>query len=84
MKFVLLFLLLTFSLFAKVDLNHAGLKELTLIKGVGVKTAQNILGYRKTYGCFKSVDEFMKIKGIGKKTLEKNKANLEVKQCKKK
>ena len=81
MKILLSFLLLSITLFANVDINHANLKELTTLKGVGAKTAQNILEYRERNGCFSSIEEFVKVKGIGKKTLEKNRDNLEAKKC---
>ncbi len=35
----------------------------------------------KTNGCFKSIDELAKVKGIGKKTVEKNRDNLTLGQC---
>jgi len=84
MKLLLSFLLLTMTLFANVDINHANLKELTTLKGIGAKTAQNILDYREKYGCFSGIEDFVKVKGVGKKTLEKNRDNLEAKKCEEK
>jgi len=81
MKLLFSFLLLTVTLFANVDINHANLKELTTLKGVGAKTAQNILDYLEKYGCFSSIEDFVKVKGVGTKTLEKNRDNLEAKKC---
>jgi len=69
-------------LFAVVDINSADKKELTTLKGIGAKKAEAILKYRKDH-CFKSVDELTKIKGIGKKFIEKNRDNLKVGECKK-
>jgi competence protein ComEA len=80
MKFIV-FLVTTVSfLFAAVDINNASAKELTSLKGVGEKRAASILAYRKQH-CFKSVDEITLIKGIGKKTLEKNRDNMETGSC---
>jgi len=69
-------------LFASVDINSADKKELTTLKGIGVKKAEAIITYRKDH-CFKSIDELTKIKGIGKKLIEKNRDNLKVGECKK-
>lgn len=55
----------------KVNLNTATSEELQTIKGVGPATAQKILDYRAAHGRFTSVDELLKIDGIGAKTLEK-------------
>ena len=82
MKLFLGLLLSTLTLLA-LDINHADTKELTTLKGVGAKTAQNIVDYRTKYGCFTSVEDIIKVKGVGKKTLEKNKTNLEIKACQK-
>jgi competence protein ComEA len=80
MKFIV-FLVTTVSfLFAAVDINNASARELTSLKGVGEKRAASILAYRKQH-CFKSVDEITLIKGIGKKTLEKNRDNMETGSC---
>ena len=81
MKFILSFLLLAITLFANIDINHANTKALTTLKGIGTKIAQNILEYRKKHGCFLSIEDIVKVKGIGKKILEKNRAILEAKKC---
>ena len=80
MKIITLLLLAMSFLFANVDINHATAKELTTLKGIGVKKAQAIVTYRE-HQCFKSIDEFVKVKGISKKTLEKNRANLTIAKC---
>ncbi len=41
------------------------------LKGIGPVLAERIIQYRKMHGYFRSVDELIKIKGIGPKTLEK-------------
>lgn len=64
---------------APVDINTADVKTLDkAMKGVGPKTAQAIVDYRAKNGPFKSVDDLTKIKGVGKATVEKNRANLVV------
>ncbi len=83
MKFFLL-LCMVFSLgFASVDINTAGVKALTTLKGVGEKKAEAIVTYRKTHGCFKNVDALAKVKGIGAKTVTANKKELSATPCKK-
>ena len=81
MKYLTLLLFLGSLMFAAVDINSASVKELTKLKGIGVKKAEAIVKYRKKH-CFKSVDELLKIEGIGKKILEKNKKDIKVGECK--
>ena len=50
---------------AVVNINTATKEELTSLKGVGDKRAQEILDYRKKNGNFKSIDELEKVPGIG-------------------
>ena len=62
-----------------VNINTANIESLAKnIKGVGVKKAQAIILYRKTHGPFKRVDDLAKVKGIGAKLLEKNRADLRI------
>lgn len=55
----------------KVDVNAADVKELRSLPGIGKKTAENIIAYRKASGPFKTPEDLLKVKGIGKKTLKK-------------
>jgi len=61
-----------------IGLNSAEKAELVQLPGVGPKTADAILDYRNVNGKFKSVDELVNVKGIGKKSLEKLKPFLKV------
>ena len=62
-----------------VNINTASIETLAEnIKGVGVKKAQAIVQYRKTHGPFKRVDDLVKVKGIGSKLLEENRADLTI------
>ena len=56
---------------AKIDINNADEKMLTNLPGVGPTTASRIHEYRKVNGPFKSVDDLLKVKGIGPKVLDK-------------
>ncbi|MDR0666155.1 MAG: helix-hairpin-helix domain-containing protein [Campylobacteraceae bacterium] len=75
--FILLFLVL--SLFAKIDINSADAKTLASIKGVGEKKAEAIVEYRQKNGKFTTIDDVVKVKGIGDKLLEVIKQEAEVK-----
>lgn len=66
-----------------MDINNATQKEFTTLKGIGAKKAQTIIEYRETIKCFKSINELTIVKGIGRKTISKNKDNLTLGECKK-
>ena len=78
----LLFLSITI-LFSSVDINNATEKEFTTLKGIGAKKANTIIKYRQSIKCFKSIDELIDVKGVGKSTLSKNRNNLTLGKCKK-
>ena len=64
---------------SQVNINTASSSQLAaVLKGVGLKKAQAIIDYRKKFGPFKSVDELTAVKGIGSKTLEKNRAKISI------
>ncbi len=81
MKLLTLLTLTIAFLSANIDINQANIKELSTLKGIGTKKADAIIKYRKAH-CFKKVEEIIKVKGIGKKFLEKNRKNLKVGSCK--
>lgn len=60
-----LWLALSGAALAVVNINTANKEELTTLKGVGDKRAQDIIDYRKKHGNFKSVDDLGKVPGIG-------------------
>jgi len=80
MKFLITVLLLCTFLLGVVDINTAPLKELKSLKGIGKVKAESIVSFRKGH-CFMSVDDLTLVKGVGKKTLEKNRANLTASPC---
>lgn len=61
-----------------VNINTANSEELQQVPGIGPATAEKILLMRKSYGSFKSVDDLLAIKGLGKKRLEKMRKYLTV------
>lgn len=54
----------------QIDINSADTALLQTLKGVGPKTAASIVSYRKENGSFRSVEELLKVKGIGPKKLD--------------
>ena len=56
---------------APLNINQASLKELQKLPGVGKVTAEKIIAYREANGPFATVDDLLKVNGMGKKTLAK-------------
>jgi len=73
-------LLVSFNIFAApVDINKASAQEISeSLKGVGLKKADAIVAYRKANGPFASIDDLANVKGIGEKTIAKNKDNIQL------
>jgi len=63
---------------AVVNINTASKEELTTIKGIGEKRAQEIIDYRKKNGDFKSVDDLEKVPGIGPGTMKQIRSQVTV------
>ena len=60
-----------------VDVNTADAKTLAKeLDGIGMSRAQAIVEHRKAHGPFKSAEDLARVKGIGLKTVEQNRANL--------
>lgn len=55
----------------KVNVNTADAKTLETLPGIGPAYASRMIQYRQENGPFETCDELLKIKGIGKKRLEK-------------
>jgi len=84
MKKLFTVLALATYLFSSVDINHANLKELSTLKGIGEAKAKSITLYIKNNGCFKDISELKKVKGIGQSFIKKNEKNITILPCKKK
>jgi comEA protein len=61
-----------------VDINTATSKELIAIPGIGEVLSKRIIDYREKNGPFKSLEDLVKVKGIGEKTLEKIKPYIKI------
>ena len=68
---------------APIDVNTATVEELMSVPGIGQVVAQRIAEYREKNGPFKTVDDLLKVQGIGEKSLEKLRGNLTVGKAKK-
>ena len=63
----------------KININTANWAELDLLPYIGPTLSQRIIQYREKNGEFKKIDDLLKVKGIGKKNLEKIREYVEVK-----
>ena len=55
----------------KININDAALEDLRGLKGIGPALASRILEYRSKNGNFRSTEELMKVKGIGRKLFDR-------------
>ncbi|UWI57897.1 helix-hairpin-helix domain-containing protein [Xanthomonas oryzae pv. oryzae] len=81
LKSLLLGLLLSSNAYAldKVDINTASAEELDkVLVNVGRSKAEAIVEHRQANGPFKSAEELALVKGIGLKTVERNRDLIEV------
>ncbi len=54
-----------------INVNIADAKTLSLLPGIGPKTAEKIIAYREKNGPFKRVEDLRKVNGIGKSKLKR-------------
>ena len=59
-----------------ININTAEKQNLVKLPKIGNVTAERIIRFRDDYGPFKSLDDLLKVKGIGPKTLEKLKPQI--------
>lgn len=62
----------------RIDINTASAAELTLFHQIGPARADMIVSDREQNGPFESLDDLQRIKGIGPKTVEKNRRWMRV------
>ena len=63
--------------FGKVNINTATQEELETLPGIGPALSSRIIKHRSENGPFGSVDGLLSVKGIGRKTLEKLRSELQ-------
>jgi competence protein ComEA len=54
-----------------VDINKAGIAELSELPGIGEQVAKRIIAYREENGPFEKAEELMNVRGIGEKSFLK-------------
>lgn len=60
-----------------VDINSADVETLDrVLANIGPTKAQAIVAYRRAHGPFRSVDQLALVKGIGLKTIERNRDRI--------
>jgi competence protein ComEA len=62
-----------------IDINVAQKEELDSLPGIGPQKAEAIITYREENGRFKSIEELVKVPGIGEKTLDSLKEYITIK-----
>lgn len=62
---------------APVNINTADANTISAnLKGIGKVRAKAVIDYRKIHGDFASAKSLTQVKGIGSKTVEKNKSDI--------
>lgn len=63
---------------AKIRINYATVEEIQKLPGIGPSKANAIVEYRDANGYFQQVEDLLGVTGIGEKTLEAIKDELQV------
>ncbi|MBU0499774.1 MAG: ComEA family DNA-binding protein [Gammaproteobacteria bacterium] len=75
--FVLSSLFFSIAVAAPINVNSADAEAISqALLGVGPAKAQAIVDYRQANGPFKTVDDLLKVKGIGPAILKKNRDDI--------
>jgi competence protein ComEA len=73
------------ALAGPVNVNTADAETISAeLKGVGLSKARAIVEYRKKHGPFRTADDLSLVKGIGERTVEINRSDIQVSSGKKK
>jgi competence protein ComEA len=67
---------------APLDINRATAQELEALPGVGPALAKRIVEFREIHGAFKSVEDLLKVQGIGEKVLARLRDRVTVSRSK--
>jgi competence protein ComEA len=81
---VALLFLSPFAMAGQVDINTADAETISAeLNGIGMSKAKAIVEYRKKHGPFRSVEDVSLVKGIGERTIAKNRGDIKVSAPKK-
>jgi len=58
------------NLAGRLNINTSTVEELVMLPGIGEGIAKNIISFRNANGPFNSVDDLIKVKGVGDKRLD--------------
>jgi len=73
------------TLAGPVNVNTADAETIAeALNGIGMAKAEAIVEYRKKHGPFKNADELSLVKGIGERTVDRNRADIQVSAPKRK
>ncbi|MFH1609963.1 MAG: ComEA family DNA-binding protein [Candidatus Bipolaricaulota bacterium] len=61
---------ITFKVVGKPNINLATAEELEKLPGIGPVFAARIVAFREEHGPFRTVDDLLRVSGIGPKTLD--------------
>ena len=61
-----------------VDINTAGINELSTLPGIGPATAARIIEDRQKHGPYRRVDDLLRVKGIGPKKLARLRPHVRI------
>jgi competence protein ComEA len=68
----------------QVDINTADAETISAeLNGIGLSKAKAIVEYREKHGPFNSAEDLSLVKGIGERTVEKNRSDIMVSKSKK-
>ena len=65
-----------------IDLNTADSAALESVPGIGKSLSQRIVAFREKNGPFQSVDDLLKVQGVGEKSIQKLRPYLTVAKAK--
>jgi competence protein ComEA len=65
-----------------IDINTADSATLETVPGIGKSLSQRILAFREKNGPFQSVDDLLKVQGVGEKSIQKLRPYLMVAKAK--
>ncbi len=67
------------SQYEKLNINTATAEQIAVAMiGVGKSKAENIVKFREQLGGFQNIDQLLVVKGIGQRTLDKNRDRLTI------